>query len=624
MPTPLLSLLAALTMTNPTPADDPEPIRYTLRFPEAASHHVEVEAEVPTGGLPSVELFMATWTPGSYLIREYARHVEALSARGPDGGALPVEKSRKNRWRVTTGGADRVVVSYRVYCREMGVQTNWVDSSFALLNGAPTFLTLADSPDRPHEVTLELPEGWETSFTGLDEAPGGAPHRYVAEHFDALVDSPIYAGSPSVYEFEVDGKPHVLVNEGEAGVWDGPRSARDVEAIVRQQHEFWGVLPYDKYIFFNLLTESGGGLEHRNSTVLMSSKWATRGRDSYLSWLFLVSHEFFHTWNVKRLRPVELGPFDYEGEVHTKSLWVAEGITSYYDRLLVRRAGLCTVEEFLDGDPPRPGSGDDRARNDIERLQDTPGRLVQPLEDASFDSWIKFYRRDENTPNTGVSYYTKGAVVAFLLDAQIRRATDGSKSLDDLMRLAFDRYSGASGFSPEQFRALASEVAGIDLGPFFDRALRSTEELDYQPALDWFGLRFASPDAGSESKSDSDTDTEDAPAKGWLGIDAKAEGGRLVVSQVKRGTPGFEAGLNVGDEILAVGDLRIPPDSWKRRIALYPPGETVSLLIARRERLMRLDATLAAEPPDRFRLELDPDATEPQIAHRSEWLGRAD
>lgn len=527
-----LLLLASLTMPNSSSAQDP--IVYTLRFPSPQSHYVEVEALVPTDGKPAVELFMATWTPGSYLIREYARHVESVTATSPDGKVLPISKTRKNRWKIEANGADRVVVSYRVYCREMGVQSNWIDASYAMLNGAPTFLTLVDSPARPHEVTVELPEGWNRSITGLTEAPGGNPNHYVAEDFDVLVDTPIFAGSPSVYEFEVDGKPHLLVNEGEAGIWDGPRSAKDVEAIVRAERDFWGSLPYEKYVFFNLLTGSGGGLEHRNSTVLMSNRWATRSRPTYLSWLNLVCHEFFHTWNVKRLRPVELGPFDYENEVHSRSLWVAEGITSYYDRLLVRRAGLCTDKEYLAGDPPRPGASESKSKNDIERLQETPGRLVQPLEDSSFDSWIKFYRRDENSANIGISYYTKGAVVAFLLDAEIRRATNDAKSLDDVMRLAFERFSGDTGFTPEQFRAVVTEVAGVELDSWFALALESTDELEYDRTLDWFGLQFA---PAKPDKEDDAKEAKDEPAKGWLGIDAKSEGGRLVVSLVKRGTP---------------------------------------------------------------------------------------
>ena len=619
--TPLL-LLAAIAMTQlaadePATEDGPRPIRYTLRFDEPQTHYVEVDAEFPTDGCGRVELFMPTWTPGSYLIREYARHVEGVAAQGPDGETLAVEKVRKNRWRVNTGGHDRIDVSYRVYGREMGVQSNWIDVGFALLNGAPTFLTLADSPTRPHRVTLELPEGWPRSITALPEGPGDAPHSYIAENYDVLVDSPIYAGDPSVFEFEVDGKPHLLVNEGEAGVWDGPLSARDVETIVRAQRDFWGELPYKRYVFFNLLTESGGGLEHRDSTVLMSSRWATRSRDSYLSWLNLVSHEYFHTWNIKRLRPVELGPFDYEREVNTRSLWVAEGITSYYDRLLVRRAGLCTVEEYLAGDPPRAGSGDETAKNDIERLHEVPGRLVLPLESASFDAWIKLYRRDENSANTSISYYTKGAVVAFLLDAEIRRATEGDRSLDDVMRLAFERYSGPLGFTPEEFRALASEVAGVDLAPWFDVALESTEELDYAPALDWFGLRFKPADA---AKDDAGAGT-DEPRTAWLGLKTKLDGGRLVVSELRRETPGHSAGFNVEDEIIAIGELRVPPDGWSRRLKQYRPGESASILLARRGLLMRLDVTFEAEPAESWGLEIDPEAPEDRAVHRSAWLG---
>jgi predicted metalloprotease with PDZ domain len=594
-------------------AGSAEPVRYVLRFPAPQTHYVEVEAHFPAEGAREVELMMAVWTPGSYLVREYARHLEEISAKGPDGKPLAMAKVRKNRWRVQAAGAAEVVVAYRVYARTMSVQGNWVDSSFALLNGAGTFLTLAGSSPRPHEVSLILPEGWKTTVTGLPAAADRHPHHYVAADFDTLVDSPIYAGSPAIYEFAVDGVPHFLVNEGEGGLWDGPRSARDVEAIVRAQKAFWGSLPYEKYVFFNLLTEAGGGLEHKNSTVLMSSRWATRTRSTYLSWLNLVSHEYFHTWNVKRLRPVELGPFDYENEVYTPSLWVAEGITSYYDRLLVRRAGLCTVEEYLAGDPPSPGSDTEKATNDIERLQTTPGRLVQPLESSSFDAWIKFYRRDENTPNTGTSYYVKGAVVAFLLDARIRKATGGKKSLDDVMRLAYARYSGPTGFTAAQFRAVAQEVACIDLSGWFHKALETAEELDYAEMLDWFGLRF-----GKDEKKNGNGNK---PPKAWLGLVARNEDGRLMVNQVKRGTPGHEAGFNVGDEILAIGDDRILPDQWSKRMEFFRPGDKVSVLISRRDRLRRIDAAFGQEPTRQWTLEANPEASGEQKNHRKAWIG---
>ncbi len=604
-----------LLFATPAASLAAEPVRYSLRFPAPQTHYVEVEADVPTDGLPQVELMMPVWSPGSYLVREYARHVEALAARTPDGRALSVEKSRKNRWRVHTDGAARVVVTYRVYGREMGVQTNWVDRSFALINGAATFLTPVEGGPRSHEVTLTLPAGWPRSFCGLPAAPDGLPHRYVAPDYDTLVDSPIYAGDPAVYEFEVDGKPHHLVVEGEGGVWDGPKAARDVEAVVRAQRAFWGSLPYDRYVFFNLLTETGGGLEHRNSTVLMASRWATRRRADYLGWLRLVSHEFFHTWNVKRLRPVELGPFDYEAEAVTKSLWVAEGLTSYYGDLLVRRAGLCTAEEYFAGDVPPTGGDGDKPKGDVERLQETPGRAVQPLESASADAWIKHYRRDENTPNTAVSYYTKGAVVGFLLDAEIRRATKGARSLDDVMRLAYERYSGERGYTPAQFRSLANEVAGTDLSGFFRRSLETTEELDYGEALRWYGLRFAAADG------DKERDKEKKPPKAWLGLETKPEGGRLTVSVVKRGTPGYEAGFNVGDEVLAVGEDRVLAEQWSKRMEQYRPDERASVLVARRGRLLRLEAVFGREPAPQWKLQTDPAASEEQRTHRRAWLG---
>ena len=604
---------------GPPPA---EPIRYTVRFPAPESHYAEVAAAIPTAGAADFELYMPVWTPGSYLVREYARNVESLSAQAATGGpVLDVAKTRKNRWRITTGGAPVVNVAYRVYCREMSVQSNWVDSTFALLNGASTFLTLADKTPRPHEVTLVPPPGWLRSVSGLPLVGPSSSHHYRAADFDTLVDCPIYVGNPTVYEFEVDGKPHLLVNEGEGGVWDGPQSARDVEAIVKSARGLWGQLPYDRYVFFNLLVEAGGGLEHKNSTVLMASRWATRTRSSYLGWLGLVSHEFFHTWNVKRLRPVELGPFDYETEILTKSLWLAEGVTSYYDLLLVRRAGLCTVAEYLGGNPPGASSESGESKNDIESLQETPGRLVQPVETASFDSWIKYYRRDENSVNTSISYYTKGAVAGFLIDAKIRQATDGAKSLDDAMRLAYSRYSGEKGYTPNEFRATVSEVAGTDLAPFFVSLLESTDELDYTEALAWYGLRFKPLGDDADKDKDKEKEKTKKPAKAWLGLSTSGTGGRLTVTTVKRETPGMAAGFNVGDEILAIGDERVTPEVWSKRMEQYRPNEKVSILIARRGRLQRLETTFGVEPASRYKLEIDPGATDAQKAHRKVWLG---
>ena len=576
----------------------PEPIRYTLSFPAPQTHYVEITATVPTGRRPDVELMMPVWTPGSYLVREYARNVEAVTAAGPDGRPLDVDKSKKNHWRIATGGAATITVKYRVYCREMSVRTNWVEADFALLNGAPTFITLADLTPRPHEIVINPAEGWKRSVTALPPMNGGE-HRYRAPDYDTVVDSPLVIGNPAVYDFEVDGKKHSLVNVGEGGVFDGARAARDLEAIVKEDRRLWGFLPYDRYVFFNMITESGGGLEHKNSTVLMTNRWSTRTRRAYVGWLELASHEYFHAWNVKRLRPAELGPFDYENENITRSLWIAEGFTDYYADLQVLRAGLQTRDEYLED-----------LSSTIELLQTTPGRLVQSAEMSSFDAWIKYYRPDENSNNTSVSYYTKGTVIAFLLDASIRKATNGAKSLDDVMRLAYEKFSGPRGYTPEQFRAVIEQVAGRNLQGFWESAVESTSELDYTEALDALGLRFR-PAAQQPAERAS---------RPWLGVTTRNDNGRLVIAQVQRGSPADVAGLNVDDEILAIDEFRVRADRFENRLEQYKSGDKVSMLVARREQLVRVPTTFGAEPQRAWRLEVNPAATEVQRRLLDAWL----
>ncbi len=585
-----------------------EPVRYTVRFPAPHTHYLEVSASIPAGK-PDVEIFMAVWTPGSYLVREYARNVEAFQARDPQGRELTWEKSRKNRWLIHGATSPRIEVSYRVYARELSVQGNFVDASFAMLNGAPNFMTLVGAEKRPYEVTLLLPGAWKKSISGMPE--GSAPHTYRAADFDQLLDSPIYAGNAPIHEFEVEGRKHYLVNEGEGPTWDGPASARDVAKIVAEYSRQWGGLPYEKYVFFNMLTGGGGGLEHQNSTWLGASPWAygnnqetpdTPGaaagprRPSRQSWLGLVSHEYIHLWNVKRLRPAELGPFDYENENYTRSLWLAEGVTSYYGPLAVRRAGLSSQTQFL-----RSLSGG------IAQLQTTPGRLVTPVESASYNAWIGLYRPNENTPNVYISYYTKGSVVGLLLDAKIRKATAGAKSLDDAMRLAYQRYGGAKGYTPQQFRDLCNEVAGADFSAFFHNALETTEELDYTEMLDYYGLRFRPEPARS------------GEPRLLTGITAANSTGRNVITGLRRGTPAYDAGFNVDDEIIAVNGYRVRAEQWPSHLENYKPGATVQVLIARRDKLMTIPLTLAADQPQSWTLEPKPDATAEQKAHLAAW-----
>jgi predicted metalloprotease with PDZ domain len=588
-------IVVAMTAPGPTHAQANDPIRYTLRFPAAHTHYMEVEAVYPTGGRPQVELFMAVWTPGSYLIREYQRHVENIAARA-SGKTLSIQKSAKNRWRVETGGAASVTVTYRVYGREMTVRNNWIEQSFAMLNGAPTFISLVGGLARPHDVRIELPSQWQASATALMPVSGQA-HAYRAEDFDTLVDSPIILGNPVTREFTVAGKRHVTVFEGDTQFFDVDRATADTQKIVEAGGRVMGGrFDYPHYYALNMIVDTGGGLEHKNSFLVMAGRFTTRTRRSYLGYLSLVAHEHFHVWNIKRLRPIELGPFDYENENYTKALWIAEGFTDYYAGLLVKRPGISTRDEFFE-----------ELSGHIEAVQATPGRLVTSADMSSFDTWIKQYRPDENTPNTTVNYYPKGAVIAFLLDARIRKATAGAKSLDDAMRLAYERHSGAKGYTMEQFYQAMSDAAGISLRDWFATTAESTEELDYTEALDWFGLRFRPVDTRNQ--------------RAWLGATTRNDAGRLVVSQVRRETPVHAAGLNVDDEILAIDDVRVRAEGLIGRLDQYRPGDKVSVLVARRDRLMRLDVTLGAEPGRAWRLEPAPNASDEQKKRLVAWIG---
>jgi predicted metalloprotease with PDZ domain len=605
------------------------PIRHTLRFAAPETHYLEVESSFPAPENPKagLELSMAVWTPGSYLIREYSRHVESISAETPGGGRLPIAKTRKNRWRVvvpfvpqrlaaaegarrseeanetTTRG--RVIVRYRLYAHDLTVRTNFVEADFALLSGAATFLVPIDGHHLATEIRIELPGAWRSAVCALPRTEDGA--GFLARDYDQLVDSPIYAGNALIHRFEVAGREHALVTEGADERWDAERAASDVARLVETEAAFWGGLPYERYVVINILAEATGGLEHADSSVLMANRLAVRRPEGYRDWLGLVAHELFHSWHVKRLRPAEFDRFDYEAEVYTPSLWAIEGVTTYYEELMVARAGFSDLAGLLAN-----------LTKYVDNVESGAGRLVQGLDDASFDAWIKYYRKDENFANSGVSYYTRGSLVAFLLDVEIRRATGGARCLDDAMRLAYARYSGARGFSPDDLVATLSEVAGRPLSDWLDRAL-APGDLDFAPALDWLGLRFA-PSRQNSPGQDPETGAESpltTPAT--LGIEADISSGRLYVAHVVRDGPAAQAGVAVGDEILAFDEDRIPPHGLIDRLRGHRPGEAVSLLVARRERLRRLPLVFGERPKSRGSLEVDPSATPERLRRLASW-----
>jgi predicted metalloprotease with PDZ domain len=487
-----------------------------------------------------------------------------------------------------------------VHCAEWSVRGCWTEADLAVLNGAAILL----APDQPaetpgiYDVRLELPDAWPDVATALSPHPGGEPHRFRASSYQELVDSPILSGSLRIARRTVRDVPVTLAVAGHAEGWDVEARADEIARIFAAQAVFWNGVPFRSYHVLQMVGEGRGGLEHAQSTLILSPRHAHRQRADHLGWLGLVSHELFHAWNIKRLRPENLGPFNLMQAAATPDLWVAEGLTSYYDDLLLARAGLITEKEQLEA-----------LSKQIRTLQDTPGRTVRSLQDAGTDAWIKHYQPDSDSENAAVSYYTKGAVVGFLLDAELRRATEGAATLDEVMRALYARYSGPTGYKSAQVREVVVEIGGEPLGGLLDQWVVGTGELPYDNALALYGLRWSASVAANPGE----------PVGGWLGITADS-GPQARVRAVRRDGPAWNADVLAGDELVAIDGYRVdgPVDA---AIARHDPGTTVTLTLARRGRLREARVVLA-EPPEtkRWTLEIDPGATPEAVANRRRWL----
>ena len=590
-----LSVIAiCLLAAAPCFAQDRPPLRYEISFPQAANHYVQIDLQVK-GATENQELFLPVWTPGSYLVREYARHIDSFKVSGKDGAPLGFKKTSKNRWRIENAQDADLQVSYRIYCNEMSVRTNFVDREFALLNGAATFLTADDRTEGQHFVSVKLPDYWSRAVTSL-KRERSAPHSFVAESHAELVDSPFVVGNPSLHAFEVGGVTHHLVNVSGDGLWNGDEAVIEVAKVVEEHQSMWQATPYTRYFFLNVIAESGGGLEHDNSTVMLTSRWSFRNKSSFKRWLGLVSHEFFHTWNIRRLRPKVLVNYDFENENYFEELWVAEGVTSYYDDLALVRSGITTQPEYLSA-----------LSRQITTVETTPGKNVQSLALSSHDAWIKYYRPDENSRNTSVSYYTKGSLAAFLLDLEIRRATNDVKSLDDVMRRLWKDHL-SEGYTNADVMRIASELADIDTDSWSKNFLYGTTPLDYGNALEWLGLEFA-----HESQKKKEADLT------WLGMSSSTDDGKLIVKSVVENGPAFQAGINVDDELIGMNGYRLG-SSLGERVRQLAKNDQVEFLIARRGKMHNIAVSLAEEPQSSWRIRLVKEPTEQQQASLRKWL----
>ncbi len=581
-----------------------EAVRYRVSMPQPHSHLFQVEARFPAAD-DALTAVLPVWTPGSYLVREYARHVQDVTASTEGGQALPIQRLDKRSFRVASRGR-AVVFRYRVYANELTVRTSHLDGTHGYFNGATLFLYAEAMRRREHRVRIDAPAGWQT-FVALE--PQG--EEYVAPDYDELVDSPFEMGPHTPLQFVAAGVPHQVVVWGDP-VPDKDRLLGDLQKICETEAKLFGGLPVKRYLFLVYLTDKGrGGLEHKASTALLFPRQGFATGKGWEDFLTLATHEYFHLWNVKRIKPRALVPFDYSQEVYTSLLWAFEGTTSYYDNLLVRRAGLMSAPRYLT-----------RVGETLTSLHGTPGRKVQSLSDASFNAWIKHYRPDENSANSAISYYLKGEVVAMLLDLEIRRATSDARGLDDVMRLLWSRHGGEGGVPEDGVEAAAKEVAGRDLSGFFDRALRSTEELDYS-AFAHVGLeaRFRVRESvGDKGGTPPRWKGNELRPRGWLGVTTKGQNG---IASVLDGSPAMQAGVYADDEVLALDGYKVDGSALIQRTEEKKPGEAVTLTLFRRDKLLTVPVTLGSKPADAVYLARMEKPSDVQKAAYQSWLGAA-
>ena len=567
-------------------------VSFEISFIEPQAHYVEVEMNISGLIKDYVDVKMPVWAPGSYLVREFSKSVEGFSATSGTK-TVRFDKVRKNAWRIYAAKASNIKVKYRVYAFETSVRTAFVDESHAFLSSTGIFMYPDGLIKLPSTVTIKPYKTWSKVSTGL-EPVAGKPFTYTAANFDILFDSPLEVGNQDIFEFTAAGVRHEVAMYG-GGNYDKEKLKIDMAKVVEQATAIYGENPNKHYTFIvHNFSTGGGGLEHLNSTVLGASKGGYATEKGYKGFLELVAHEYHHLWNVKRLRPVALGPFDYDNENYTTNLWVAEGFTSYFENKIMLRAGFKTTSETAQA-----------LVTNIATVSNTPGSKVQSAAEASYDAWIKNYRPNENSGNTSISYYSKGEVIGTLMDLEIANATKGARSLNDVMHDMYEAYYKklGRGYTDAEFKAMVEKVSGISFTNFWKKYVNGTDPIEYSKYFAYAGITVTDENAGN--------------AIPYLGVASKKVEGKMVVSSISRNSAAWDGGLNFNDVLISVDGL--PIDSALEKmpvIASHKVSDVITVTVRRDGVLKDLKLTLKANPNLKLIAKLNEDATEAQLRVR--------
>jgi len=600
-------------------------IQYSILPKDAGAHLYEVTVTVPEPDEAGQLFRLPAWIPGSYLVRDFARNVVSTAARC-DGELIDLIQVGKSSWQA--GACQGTLqLTIEVYAQDLSVRGAHFDATHAYFNGPTVFPAVVGQEAAPVELEIRPPAGgignqWRVATSmnrSSAEAYGYGGYR--ADDYWDLIDHPVEIGDLVIGEFEVDGIPHAIAFRGHANI-DTARVCKDLAAICRTHHALLGApKTLDRYLFLMTVVDKGyGGLEHRWSSSNMCSRDDLPAKDStevstnYRKFLGLCSHEYFHLWNVTRMKPAAFTPYDLSAEAYTGLMWVFEGITSYYDDLALVRSGVLSRESYLE-----------LVGQVITRIARTPGRHRQSVEGSSFEAWSKFYKQDAGSPNFIVSYYGKGSLIALALDLTLREKTGGKHSLDDVMRECWSLYGETGEGMPERgLESVAERLTGIELGDFFERYVRGTGDLPLDELLQGVGVQLrtrAATDAKDMGGKPASANTRPAP---WIGSALTVTDGRSVFGPVLAGSPAEAAGVSPGDEAVAVNDLKVGADNLDRRLSECAPGDTVSLRVFRRDELLTLSLALVEPPETTCYLATADTADSDTAARRDAWLGGGD
>ncbi len=587
-------------MSLAMPVEDTErrPIEYTVSLNTPQTQMVDIRMVIQNVAGP-MDVAMPVWRPGRYEVINPAGGVRNVRAFSSVGRSLPITKTDKTTWHITTGAVEELTVTYRVYANSLADRTRHVDDTHAFLSGAAIFFYVPDRLKDPVLVNIEAPASWRIA-TGL-ECVSGNPGKLVAPNYDVLVDSPLEIGLHDLLEFEVNGNPHQIAIWGGAK-YDPDKLKSDFAKIVRSQAALFGDMPYRRYTFLiHVGPDATGGTEHLNSTIIQTPRRSLENPDAYKTFLRTVSHEFFHTWNVKQFRPAGIHPYEYRRENYTDLLWVAEGTTSYYQDLTNVRVGISNADDYL------------KTLSDaIHKLRNRPGARVQSLAESSFDAWIKFNRSAPDDANFTISFYDVGALASLLMDMELRSRTRNRISLDDVMREMYRRFPlSGNGYTTADMIALLETISESEWDDFFARYINGTSPYPFESALEVVGVELS-----LQAEKKGDTIIE----RSYAGLNLADRNGCAVVQLVLSDGPAYAAGVLLGDEIVAVNGRRVSAAQFDEWIGVLQPNNAVTLHLIRRDELRTVSFNLASKSNGRWRVSRLKDPSDSQKAAYQSWL----